>query len=115
MRAFYSITPIRPFVFIGKYAYLCKHIRKDTSCKMKKRKAAKPYKANVNIGSLIKAKVREKQITVVWLAAQLGCSRTNIYKIFGKSSIDTDELYKISEILGFDFFKYYSSKLNDKR
>ena len=82
---------------------------------MRGRKATKSYKANVNIGSLIKAKLREKQISVVWLAEQLGCSRTNIYKIFGKSSINTDELYKISEILGFDFFKYYSCKLNDKR
>lgn len=82
---------------------------------MKGRKAAKSYKTNVNIGSLIKAKLKEKQITVVWFATQLGCSRTNIYKIFSKNSIDTNELYKISEILGFDFFKYYSDKLNGKK
>lgn len=36
------------------------------------------------IGLLIKAKLRERKQSVVWLAGQLGCSRTNVYKIFGK-------------------------------
>ena len=63
------------------------------------------------IGLLIKAKLRERKQSVVWLAGQLGCSRTNVYKIFGKKSIDTDELMKISRILNFDFFKLYSDKL----
>ena len=63
------------------------------------------------IGLLIKAKLRERKQSVVWLAGQLGCSRTNVYKIFGKKSIDTDELMKISRILNFDFFKLYSRPL----
>ena len=32
------------------------------------------------IGLLIKAKLRERKQSVVWLAGQLGCSRTNVYK-----------------------------------
>ena len=62
------------------------------------------------IGLLIKAKLRERKQSVVWLAGQLGCSRTNVYKIFGKKSIDTDELMKISRILNFDFFKRQAQK-----
>lgn len=65
------------------------------------------------IGLLIKAKLRERKQSVVWLAGQLRCSRTNVYKIFWKKSIDTDELMKISRILNFDFFKLYSDKLKN--
>lgn len=65
------------------------------------------------IGQLIKAKLKEKKQSVVWFAGQLGCNRTNIYKIFGKKSIDTDDLMKISKILNFDFFKIYSDKLKN--
>lgn len=65
------------------------------------------------IGLMIKDKLRERKQSVVWMAGQLGCSRTNIYKIFKKKSIDTDELMKISLILNFDFFKIYSDKLKN--
>lgn len=65
------------------------------------------------IGLMIKAKLKEKKQSVVWFAGQLGCSRTNIYKIFGKKSIDTEELMKISIILNFDFFRVYSDKLKN--
>lgn len=64
-----------------------------------------------NIGKLIKQKLRESNHTVVWFAKELGCSRTNAYKIFEKTSINTNELMKISEILNYDFFKCYSTEL----
>lgn len=67
---------------------------------------------HVIIGPLVKEKLKERRRTVVWFAARLGCSRTNVYKIFGKPSIDAEELYKISKILDFDFFKVYSDCLN---
>lgn len=66
----------------------------------------------VVIGAMIRSKLKERRHTVVWFAAQLGCSRTNVYKIFAKPSIDTEELFKISRILDFDFFKAYTEKLN---
>lgn len=62
----------------------------------------------IHIGEQIKQKMKERQRTVVWLAKQLSCSRTNIYKIFEKYSVDTDTLTKISTILEFDFFSLYS-------
>lgn len=78
---------------------------------MKGRDTIKKENTGINIGSIIKAKLKEKRVTVVWFAAQLGTSRTNVYKIFNKHTIGTEELFKISEILNFDFFKYYSEKL----
>jgi hypothetical protein len=47
--------------------------------------------------------------SVTWLAEQLHCDRSNVYKIYRKAKIDTDLLFLISESLNFDFFQYYSS------
>lgn len=81
---------------------------------MKGRKTVKKHNTEMDIGPIIKARLKEKRITVVSFAEQLGSSRTNVYKIFNKHSIDTDDLFKISKILNVDFFKYYSEKFNAK-
>lgn len=69
----------------------------------------------IHIGTQIRLKMEERQKTVVWLAEQLSCSRTNVYKIFDKYSVDTEQLTKISTILNFDFFSLYSEtvKINN--
>ena len=69
----------------------------------------------VNIGELIHEKVAERGLSVTLLAKRLNCSRTNVYKIFEKQTISTEELFRISEILGCDFFKMYSDKLSNKK
>lgn len=66
----------------------------------------------LHIGRLIRAKLEEKGQTVTWLARQVPCSRTNIYKIFDRPSIDTDMLARLSDIMGFDFFKACSDRRN---
>lgn len=53
----------------------------------------------------------KKEHSVVWLARQLACSRTNVYKIFEKAHIDTQMLTRISLILEYDFFAVLSSEL----
>ena len=40
-------------------------------------------------------------------AERLGTVRQNVYKIFQKSSINTDQLGKIGEILDYDFFQHF--------
>ena len=50
---------------------------------------------------------------MVWFAGELSCSRTNVYKIFSKQSIDTYDLLRISKILDFDFFEVYSDELRN--
>lgn len=69
----------------------------------------------LEIGLLIRQKLKERKRTIVWLAENLSCSRTNVYKIFDKRSIDTDYLLRISDILDYDFFKLYSDELKKRR
>lgn len=63
------------------------------------------------IGERIKEELKRQGKTSVWLAEQLGCHRTNIYKVYGRSSIDTAMLFHISVLLNVDFFKLYSDAL----
>lgn len=64
-----------------------------------------------HIGQMIKGVLKSRHLSGAWLALQLGCDRTNIYKMFKKSTIDTQLLLKISIILEHDFFEMYSSEL----
>ena len=67
----------------------------------------------VHIGELIKGTLKQRRKSVVWFAGELSCSRTNVYKIFSKQSIDTYDLLRISKILDFDFFEIYSDELRN--
>lgn len=44
----------------------------------------------IHIGLEIQKKIKEKQRTVSWLARELSCSRTNVYKILQRPYIDTE-------------------------
>ncbi len=65
----------------------------------------------IAIGELIKQELKKQGKTTVWLSRQLGCHRTNIYKVYGRSSVDTAMLFHISQLLHTDFFKLYSDAL----
>lgn len=69
---------------------------------------------SVHIGREIKKKVQERKMTVVGLSRELGCHRTNIYRIFESPSVDSGVLSRLSVILKFDFFKVYSEDIADK-
>jgi hypothetical protein len=58
--------------------------------------------------------LKQRRKSVVWFAGELSCSRTNVYKIFSKQSIDTGDLMRISRILEFDFFEVFSKDLLKK-
>ena len=64
-----------------------------------------------HIGCLIQQEVERQGLTVVALARMLSCSRTNIYKIYERQSIDTAQLLRISSLLHADFFRFYSESL----
>ena len=70
--------------------------------------------AMINIGKLIHEQVKRQGKSVTWLAQQLNYSRTNLYKIFDKTSIDTDVLLRISQALNYDFFALYSQELSSR-
>ena len=68
-----------------------------------------------HIGHLIKLELHNQGRTITWLAKQLDCSRQNAYKILNRNWIYTDMLLKISNILDYDFFKYFSDYRNEQK
>lgn len=67
--------------------------------------------SEISIGALIENELHRQERTTVWFARKLGCNRTNAYIIFRRESIDTELLLKISVILQYNFFTYYTRKL----
>lgn len=68
----------------------------------------------IHIGNCIRKKLEEQGKTSVWLVQELGCHRTNIYKIYDKMTIDTGVLFHISKILDYDFFSLYSEEMEKR-
>ncbi|MDR3236547.1 MAG: helix-turn-helix domain-containing protein [Prevotellaceae bacterium] len=62
----------------------------------------------VHIGEAIKQKMQERSMSAAALAAAVHCSRTNIYALFKRKSIDTELLCRISKVLDYDFLSYYT-------
>ncbi len=60
------------------------------------------------IGKLIEEELRRQERSVTWLSRKIHCDRRNVYDIFRRSDIDTNLLYRISQVLNTDFFKIYS-------
>ena len=65
----------------------------------------------IHIGHTIEEELRSQGRSVVWLARQLGTSRMACYRLFHGYSIDTQVLFRISELLGRDFFAVYSGRI----
>jgi len=65
----------------------------------------------IHIGQLIRQELRNKGYTVSWMARELNCSRSNVYVIFEKATLDTAVLMQISKLLNVDFFQYYTDEL----
>ena len=83
--------------------------KRDSSVVMKDKS-----KTSIVIGELIKRELKKQGKTSVWLAGELGCHRTNVYKIYDRSTIDSGMLFHISQLLKVDFFKLYSDALKKK-
>ena len=69
----------------------------------------------IHIGHIIQEELKQQGRTVAWLAQQLNTSRMACYRLFHNYSIDTHVLFKISGLLGKDFFAEYSGKLELNR
>ena len=64
--------------------------------------------SNIHIGHLIHEQLRKDQRSVGWLAREIHCTRNNVYKIFNKSSLDSDLILKISKVMNYNFFQYFT-------
>ncbi|MBO4984691.1 MAG: XRE family transcriptional regulator [Bacteroides sp.] len=65
----------------------------------------------IHIGKLIEAELHRQERSITWFANKLYCDRTNVYSIFKRESIDTALLMRISDILNYNFFHYYTRQL----
>ena len=63
-----------------------------------------------NIGQEILKEVKAKYPSVTAFAKDLCKSSSTTYEIFGKTSLDTDLLLKVSKLLDRDFFREFSEK-----
>lgn len=66
-----------------------------------------------HIGQAIRQELINQERSVAWFARKLQFSRTNIYKIFEKDTIDIKLLARISSILNRDFFRDLSRNSSD--
>ena len=70
--------------------------------------------AKIQIGKLIKEQFLKSELSIEKFANSIGCNRDNVYDIFRRERINTDQLLKISKILKFDFFKTYSEQISNE-
>ncbi len=59
----------------------------------------------MNVGNEILMELKRQGRTAKWLAAQIPCERTNVYKIFKRHDLDTELLQRLCVILEHDFFE----------
>jgi transcriptional regulator with XRE-family HTH domain len=62
----------------------------------------------IHIGNKIKQVFTKKGMTVSEFGRRINKSRENVYSIFKRKTIDTGLLQKISDVLEYDFFQYYT-------
>jgi plasmid maintenance system antidote protein VapI len=60
---------------------------------------------DVHVGDMIHEELKKQGRTVNWLASQIYCEKSNIYKLFRRKSVDLDQLMKISEVLHHNFLR----------
>jgi len=69
----------------------------------------------MHIGQRIKEVMAKKKVSVIAIAKEIECERTNVYNIFERESINTNLLQKFSIILKHDFFKDLSEETFRKK
>lgn len=60
---------------------------------------------NIHIGSIIRQKLEESPLSIAEFASQINRTRTTVYDIFNRKSIDVDLLLSISEVLDYNFME----------
>jgi len=63
-----------------------------------------------NMGQMIKRSLQEQRMSVSDFAHAIHCSRTNVYDIFGRQSIDIIRLRQIADVLKLDISDFITVK-----
>lgn len=69
---------------------------------------------SLHIGNMIRAELKAQGRTVTWFARAIHTTRTNVYKIMDKESIDLKLLIRISKLLHYDFLSECSKACRDE-
>lgn len=64
----------------------------------------------IHVGKLIREKIEEQGRSAAWVAERMNMSRTNLYKIYEKSSLDTEQLKKFGKVLNINFFDFLTNQ-----
>ena len=91
------------FVAVGVWRYLENRIESNMPILFSKY-SREPMK-KIHFGLLIKEKLEERGMSVAKFAKAIHCSRTNVYNIFERESLDVKQLILISKILEYDFIR----------
>jgi transcriptional regulator with XRE-family HTH domain len=63
----------------------------------------------INIGQKIKARLEDRGMTITEFAKRLKRTSQSVYHVFNSTSIDTELLQRVSDILEYDFFSLYTT------
>ena len=66
------------------------------------------HESNIHIGHLIREQLKADERSVSWLAREIHCTRNHVYKIFNKNTLDASLILRISKVMNFNFFQYYT-------
>ena len=69
--------------------------------------------AKTHIGNIIIQTLKDKDLTIAWLARQVCYEESNFYKKLKNDNISKELLFCISNVLHVDFFVHYSKELHD--
>ena len=67
---------------------------------------------HIHIGRLIREELRRQGHTNEWFMERIGMSERTLQRLFHKPSLDTHQLFRISSILGTNFFQHYSGAID---
>lgn len=60
---------------------------------------------DIHVGNMIKKELKKQGRSAKWLAKEIYCEKSNIYKMFNRKSIDLGQLMLISNVLQHNFLR----------
>ena len=69
----------------------------------------------INVGLAIEQRINELGITKSEFGRRIGIPNQNVNRVLSKSSIDSDKLVEICNALNYDFFKLFSSSVEENK
>ena len=70
---------------------------------------------SINVGLAIEQRINELGITKSEFGRRIGIPNQNVNRVLSKSSIDSDKLVEICNALNYDFFKLFSSSVEENK